>query len=298
MTRTLWTEVLGGPPPVIIDAQYDDDDRTVTVDADTLATMADAVLALGVLDDADAQAYAEAIRATPPDAAGRYDVTEAGGGYGRWTDNVLDLSPQPHRRPGPLRSGRPFDRHRCPRTNGDPAAALRYSRPADRRSVSPCRRPVRSAGPSSSTVPAKSAAVSAQSATASRQMAAAATSEYSPSPSRVSIVGPPVSPSHTARARSSASGQDSGDSTERATFGAARRPDAAQARVTTNACSRSGRRVVRGSFRKMFAPAVSRSRASASTSPGARGSRSSVFRLLALRSDHVGQHLLLAASVG
>ncbi len=85
MTACVWIDALGAPT-TIVDVTFDEDARKVYATADTLRVMARAVLTAGILDDADAMSTAAGILAIEPDALGRYDVTEADGGWVPWQD--------------------------------------------------------------------------------------------------------------------------------------------------------------------------------------------------------------------
>lgn len=77
-----WINVMGAPTTTIT-ADFDEDARTVTVDAETLEVMAQSVVDAGILSDEDAANTASAIRSAPA-VGDRFDVTENGGGYAAW----------------------------------------------------------------------------------------------------------------------------------------------------------------------------------------------------------------------
>lgn len=87
--KAIWTDGMG-IPTTVIDIRADYDTRSVSVDADNLRAMATGVLEAKVLGEDESQAWASAILETKPGPDGRYDVTEANGGFARWMDAVTD----------------------------------------------------------------------------------------------------------------------------------------------------------------------------------------------------------------
>jgi hypothetical protein len=86
--QATWTDGLG-IPTVVITADFDEDSQLVTVDRDTLETMAKAIIDSGIFSDEDAAEAATALLDTGKNDYGRYEVTEAGGGWSHWTDSVV-----------------------------------------------------------------------------------------------------------------------------------------------------------------------------------------------------------------
>ncbi len=87
-TRAAWIDAMGAPP-VYITAHYDYPSRLVLVSADTLRVMADGVRAAGILADDDAEQLAAAVLAAPMIDDQGHDVTELGGGWSQWLDNII-----------------------------------------------------------------------------------------------------------------------------------------------------------------------------------------------------------------
>jgi len=91
--RLNWMSMMGGTL-VDIDALVDPTVKTVKVEADTLATMAESILREGPVDVEGNIDMAHAILSVKADHENLYDVTEVGGGWAQWTQDI-DLEPKP-----------------------------------------------------------------------------------------------------------------------------------------------------------------------------------------------------------
>jgi hypothetical protein len=87
-TKAAWIDVMGAPQ-VFVDVHYDYPARLVLANAATLRTMADGIRNAGILADDDAAAFADRILAAPMGDDQGHDVTELGGGWAQWLDNII-----------------------------------------------------------------------------------------------------------------------------------------------------------------------------------------------------------------
>lgn len=88
MTAVAWIDVMG-VDPTSVEATFDEDAQRVLVDEPTRDRMAEAIRAAGIFDDESTANIVRSLRDLPV-VDGRVDVTEAGGGFAHWKDQILD----------------------------------------------------------------------------------------------------------------------------------------------------------------------------------------------------------------